>query len=150
MGRINISKVLYNGIVISLAAFGVTAVCAQLLLIIPSVGGALPVSGVAEYERIESPAGQILIELKEGYKPDNNIKILVNGQESADLASDSVSLTVMNNSVVEIDGRRASYPFEVGVAPVNDSTVCDGEYAAVDGNLVRLTRVFVNVDNQGN
>ena len=101
----------------------------------------MPASGVAEFERLESPTGQILIELKDGYQPSGNIKILVNGNEAASLSNKSIELTVMNNSVIEIDGRRVDYPFEVTAISVDDAR-CDGEYANVDGNLVRLTRVF--------
>lgn len=135
------SNIIFKSLIISFVIFLTVAVISQILLLIPSVGGSLPASGVVEFERIESPTGQILIKLKEGYQPSGNIKVLVNGNDAASLSAQSIELTVMNNSVIEIDGRRVGYPFEVTVAPL-DGAVCDGDYATVDGNLVRLTRVF--------
>ncbi len=147
MRKININRTVYIGIVIMLAAFFTIAVSSQLILLIPSVGGSLPVSGTLQYEKVESFTGQVIVELKDGYKPDDNIKILVNGSEAASLSVNRVNLNVMNNSVIEIDGRRVNYPFEVTITPVDNKSICKGDSAYVEGNVVRLSRVIMNVDN---
>lgn len=139
------SNTVFKCLKIAFALCLAVAVISQILLVIPAVGGALPASGVYEFERIKSPTGQVAIKLKDGYAPNGNIKVLVNGMEAASLSAQSIELTVMNNSVIEIDGRRVSYPFEVSVSPV-DGARCDGDYASVEGNLVRLSRVFANSD----
>ena len=142
---INIRKTLYTFLIASFFVTLTVCIAAQIYIHFPVLNKTASVSSIPYQQGAYT--GRIAIELDKRYRPDSNITILVNGMEVASLSTDRVELAVMNNSIVEIDGRRVSYPFEVSVIPLDRNINLEGSFALVNGNISRLSRVFLVNNN---
>lgn len=140
---LNLEKIIHHGIKAMLCISFSLLLIAQGIMLLPLPADTLPVNSIVNSSENEGThTAAVQIEMEPGYAPNPNIKILVNGTEAASMSSQSIELTVMNNSVIEVDGRRVNYPFAVNVKPADGKTRCDGSGAKSDGNIVRLSRVF--------
>lgn len=139
---INVKRSIYTALKTALGLCMAILVISQLLLL---TGRVTPAGSSNVIEG--SHTGRVLIELEGGYQPSHKIKVLVNGIESASLSVEKLELSLMNNSVVEIDGREVDYPFNVMITPLDNGVSCEGDIALVEGNIARLSRVFVVKDN---
>ncbi len=145
---VNMGKLIYRSIKIPFYICISLLLVSQIVLLVPAVSNAVPVSAIiAEEDAGGTHTGKIIIQMESGHAPHGNIKIMVNGTEAVSMSSEVVELSVMNNSVIEIDGRRVNYPFGIRITAGDKNTVCEGEYARVEGNLVQLSRVFVVKNN---
>ena len=77
-------------------------------------------------------------------EPDSNVIILLNGEEIACFTQNQINVSVFDNSVLEIDGRRAKKTFEVAIICDNDIRHNLGETITVDKNIAMVGRIFID------
>ncbi len=88
--------------------------------------------------------GEVFIKLIDA-KPSKEIKILLNGFETHEFISETLSIKVRNNSLIEIDGTAIDTPFKVKIIDTsnNIATRCIGDEIEVKSNISILTRIFL-------
>ena len=121
----------------------------QAALMNPSVRTFLSVSnefegtplGVEEYLYDE---GELSLELL-GDESNSEIKILINGEETADFSDNNIRLTVRDGDVIEIDGSNVNDSVEVMVVSGsnNISAECINTWVKVKSNVRRLVKVKI-------
>ena len=120
----------------------------QLGLTIPAVRTAL--TNVSDYESAagmtedNTQLGEITLSLK-GLEANTDIKVLQNGEIVAFFTQNTMTVTVCNNSLIEIDGTKVENKFSVSIdnQSQNISFSDETREVVVDKNIVILTRVFV-------
>jgi len=122
-------------------------VFAQVLLISPSVGTFAGQKNTPEGRMLGDEEylyrqGKITIELL-NKKADENIKVLLNGDEVSTFESNSVSLDVKNGDVIEIDGSTVQEPVEVAIIRKSDniSQECISSGITVDSEIKLLAHI---------
>ncbi|MDD4688888.1 MAG: hypothetical protein PHE51_03990 [Eubacteriales bacterium] len=135
------SKRIYHCLVGGMCLCLVMCIATQLIHLLPIGDRIIP----ADTKALIAPyTGEIEITLDPKYQPHKNMIVLVNGMQAGNLSGGALRLSVMNNSIIEIDGRRVSYPFDVSLSPIDEYIECNGDYAQVDGNVSRLSRILFN------
>ncbi len=88
--------------------------------------------------------GAVILELVD-IEPNKDIKILLNGLESYAFVSETLSINVRNNSLIEVDGTTIETPFKIKIvdASNNIATRCIGNEIEVNSNISILTRIFL-------
>ncbi|AUS96246.1 hypothetical protein CDQ84_11810 [Clostridium thermosuccinogenes] len=141
--RLDIEKIL---MLLLMFIFAVVII-AQTTLIGPSIrtssGKAAGIEGkplgLEEYLYDE---GRIGLELLKS-APDENIKILVNGEEVAAFSDNYVSITVRDGDIIEIDGSEATRTAEVAIVSKSDniSDSCANKRLKIDSGVKILTQI---------
>ncbi len=126
--KINIDKIIYNFVFI----------LASLLIISQVV---LTVNNAHVYTSANNTDKVFNVTLKLcDFKPDENIAILSNGDIVAYFVNETIELTVNNNSVLEIDGRKINNSFSVEVIS-KDKTLTDiPNKITVNSNIAMVGR----------
>jgi hypothetical protein len=80
-----------------------------------------------------------------GAEPAPEIEILQNGQPVAVFYDREIKITVSDNSVIEIDGRKIKKPFTVEITAVSPNAALENNTAsvAVNSNISRIGRIFI-------
>lgn len=86
--------------------------------------------------------GEVVLELY-GRESDQDIKVLLNGDEAADFSNKLVKLSVREGDVIEIDGTDSVYASEIGVSWCSDNITddCTGRKVNVFSNVKNLLRI---------
>ena len=86
--------------------------------------------------------GSLALELV-NCESDNNLKVLVNGEEAAVFYSNQLNLAVKDGDVVEVDGSSASEECEVRIisGSENIATECTGCSVTVNSDIKKLIKV---------
>jgi hypothetical protein len=78
-------------------------------------------------------------------QPSADIEILQNGQPIAIFYEREISITVSDNSVIEIDGRKVKNPFSVKVINIPSDIEAENieETVVVNSNISLIGRIFI-------
>lgn len=100
--------------------------------------------GVMKSDSDKSSLGEITLSLVD-LEPVSDIEILQNGQPIAMFYDKEIKITVSDNSVIEIDGRRVKTPFAVEISGVSSNIEIEGKttYVNVNSNISLIGRVFI-------
>ncbi len=129
-----------------------TALVAALLLTQLALTSPAARSALTFTDRLEGVSGDgrasMLGEIKltlVGAAPSSEIEVLQNGQTIAFFFDREVTLTVSDNSVIEIDGRASKEPFVVNVHTVSPNITIENSVTAAEvrSNIALIGRVFV-------
>lgn len=77
-------------------------------------------------------------------QPDNDIVVLLNGEEIAVFNQRTINVSVYDNSVIEIDGRDAKKTFTVQISCNNDIRHNFVETVTVEKNIALVGRIFID------
>ncbi|MBQ4542620.1 MAG: hypothetical protein IJM94_00670 [Clostridia bacterium] len=77
-------------------------------------------------------------------QPDNDIVVLLNGEEIAVFNQRTINVSVYDNSVIEIDGRDAKKTFKVQISCNNDIRHNFVETVTVEKNIALVGRIFID------
>lgn len=141
--KINFEKLL-NSVVFIVAT---TVILAQTILTIPKLNSYFCNLSNKEYVETFSTSelnktAEVTFEL-DSFEPNTAIKILQNGEEIGCFTDKKITVTVYENSVLEIDGRVIKKPFTVNV--IYDKSV-DSKLSnkiIVDSNIAMVGRIFI-------
>ncbi|MCR4435573.1 MAG: hypothetical protein QHH06_02575 [Clostridiales bacterium] len=144
-GKINFERMLYLSFVVTFAVL----IVVQSALTSPAVRTFLAVDGDSErvplgYEEYLYKEGEIVLQLLE-QEGDENIKVLVNGDEAAAFSNSYASIAVKDGDVVEIDGSGIKREIEVQVISKspNIRTDCVGKKVKVNSNVKKLATIRI-------
>lgn len=121
----------------------------QLVLTLP--GGRAVLTDADNFEGIykngENPSAtlaEITLTLIDA-QPGSDIEILQNGQPIAIFYNENIKVTVSDNSVLEIDGRRVNKPFSVSVSGIPSNIDAENitDIVHVNSNISLIGRIFV-------
>ena len=121
---------------------------AQLALTTPGARAVLVVvdrlEGAADSSGDTAALGEIKLIL-EGIEPSSSIEVLQNGRSVMFFYDREVSLTVSDNSVIEIDGTSINTPFAVRVNKLSDNVTIENDAVLVEvnSNISVLGRIFI-------
>jgi len=121
---------------------------AQLALTIPGARTVLTfvdrLEGVGDSSGVTTALGEIKLTL-DGIEPSSSIDVLQNGRSVMFFYDREISLTVSDNSVIEIDGTSINTPFTVRVSKLSDNIKIENDAVSVEvnSNISILGRIFI-------
>jgi hypothetical protein len=122
---------------------------AQLVLTTPGIRAVLTYTDKFEglygnSQTQSSTLGEITLTLQ-GVEPASDIEILQNGQPIAIFYEAEINITVSDNSVIEIDGRKVKTPFSVRVSKLSPNIEAEDipQIVHVNSDISLIGRIFV-------
>ncbi|OQB15904.1 MAG: hypothetical protein BWY15_00030 [Firmicutes bacterium ADurb.Bin193] len=100
--------------------------------------------GAYSSENERSALGELTLTL-EGTEPSPDIEILQNGQPVSVFYDKTITITVSDNSVIEIDGRKIKTPFFVVITAVSENIEIENnpDILEVKSNICYVGRIFI-------
>jgi hypothetical protein len=122
---------------------------AQLVITTPGIRAVLTYTDKFEglygnSQTQSSTLGEITLTLQ-GVEPASDIEILQNGQPIAIFYEAEINITVSDNSVIEIDGRKVKTPFSVRVSKLSPNIEAEDipQIVHVNSDISLIGRIFV-------